>query len=128
MLSPLVKITPRNQTLILAGERFGPRAKSGNTRDAGARVTVRSRVTIVAARPDATVLYVQADYREATAKEAIANAAPPIQSALVPLTGQQPQPARRNTGLFSLTPAEQYANIQRMPLDAPTFARIDVYA
>jgi len=73
-----VKITPSNQTLILAGERRGPGAPSGNSpaktaANSGSAGSVLQRVTIVAARPDTTVLYLRADYSPAT--NAVRNAA-----------------------------------------------------
>jgi len=58
-----VKITPSNQTLILASER-GPSSLRGaaSASKAAATGSTLSRVTIVATQPDASVLYVQADY------------------------------------------------------------------
>lgn len=66
-----MKITPSNQTLILAGERRGQGAASGNSpgkavANSTPAGSVLQRVTIVAARPDTTVVYLRADYSPAT--------------------------------------------------------------
>ena len=67
-----MKVSPSNQTLILASESGVPAAQQAPTafdRLASASTdAVLQRVTIVAARPDATLMYYQADY--ATADEA----------------------------------------------------------
>ena len=58
-----MKVTPSNQTLILASERRGSGIRGGaaptETSSTGA---VLQRVTIVASQPDSTVLYLRADY------------------------------------------------------------------
>ncbi len=62
-----MKIAPHNQTLILASER-APAGRSQNTpgkaSNVSSAIAPRDRVTIVAARADATVVYLQADYDE----------------------------------------------------------------
>ena len=57
-----MKVTPSNQTLILASERRGAVASSANSTGKAATSTapVVQRVTIVAARPDTSVVYLQA--------------------------------------------------------------------
>ena len=61
-----VKVSPSNQTLILASESGVPAAQQAPTafdRLASASTdAVLQRVTIVAARPDSTLMYYQADY------------------------------------------------------------------
>ncbi len=57
-----MKVTPSNQTLILASERRGAVAPPANSTGQAAASAGSSlqRVTIVAARPDTTVVYLQA--------------------------------------------------------------------
>jgi len=59
-----VKITPSNQTLILASERRGAINPTGATSASktGASGSTLSRVTIVATQPDTSVVYLRADY------------------------------------------------------------------
>jgi hypothetical protein len=63
-----VKVTPNNQTLILASERGMPAGRSSAKLDSdfdldsASTGAVLKRVTIVAARPDTTLLYLRADY------------------------------------------------------------------
>jgi hypothetical protein len=52
-----VRVTPNNQTLILAGERAPTRGA-----DAVGSNAVLQRVTLLAARPDDTLVYFRADY------------------------------------------------------------------
>ena len=62
-----MNISPRNQTLILASERRGQgdQTHAGNLSralDAASNGGILRRLTIVAARPDDELVYVQADY------------------------------------------------------------------
>jgi hypothetical protein len=63
-----VKVTPNNQTLILASERGAAGGRSNAKLDSdfdldtASTGAVLKRVTIVAARPDTTLLYLRADY------------------------------------------------------------------
>jgi hypothetical protein len=83
-----VKVTPSNQTLILASERPGSGARSGTPLDRALNDAsvgaVLKRVTIVAARPDTTVVYLRADY-SSEADKAPAKQDPPSGNAAPPL-------------------------------------------
>jgi hypothetical protein len=61
-----VKVTSGQQSLILAGEYPVPRGTSGSLLDAAvglaAKSAVSTRVTVVAARPDAALVLLRADY------------------------------------------------------------------
>jgi hypothetical protein len=146
-----VKVTPSNQTLILAGERVGT---------GGRPATTLQRVTIVAARPDATVLYLRADYTPYTdARPALpapnlpdeqadsvidvntdtstdasslssggtlVSSSTPTRNALVNIG-----PGRRDAygNLPTANRAvEQYASTQRIQIDGSERARVDVHA
>jgi len=146
-----VKVTPANQTLILASDRRGaankPATALGKTPATGG--SVLQRVTIVAARPDDTLIYVSADYAQAlgvagtqTAAYAGRTYAAPggaSRSNAVAAVAPTSSSARDNFGnLVSrnlgstltsyLKPAEQYARTQRMLSDVPRVQQIDVYA
>lgn len=143
----IVKVTPSNQTLILASERRTSGAKSSTALDqavtAASKGGTLKRVTIVAGAPNSSVVYVSADY--ATLQDASASHE---QSAAVASSGV----AARNVGLaaFSagtsaafgdshqntggsqisafLSPVEQYAQTQRRASGASQAALIDVLA
>jgi hypothetical protein len=70
-----VKVTPSHQTLILAGEHDPLDSRNRSSPDLRPDEAVLQRLTIVAARPDDTLWYVQADYQPA-------------------MSGSQAQPAR----------------------------------
>jgi hypothetical protein len=149
-----VKITPSNQTLILAGDRRGAAASSADStaKSAAPNRSVLQRVTIVAARPDTTVLYLQADYSAAgdsgTARSALAAGSPGAQgaSASTAVVAQQrttspsqalvgasrtsvSHPIGSGSGFSSyVPPAEQYARTQRILADSPRVPQIDVHA
>jgi hypothetical protein len=148
-----VKVVPSNQTLILAGERAPRSGPSGTLRDVpretpgdarsatleralgiGSSDAQLQRVTIVASRPDAGFVYLQADYSSgdtsasgtgsgagtATATGTAIAAAPGPGTALVPLTKSNTPPASRGVGL--------YASTQRLLAETPIARRIDVHA
>jgi hypothetical protein len=136
-----VKVIPSNQTLILASERGvsggRPATALGHTLSIGSGDSVLKRVTIVAARPDATVVYLQAEYDSAAksspgaAQTSVDAAAPgtvvatiPKSSALAPVSPQTPrnfpQALSRGVGL--------YASTQRILSEAPATIHIDVHA
>jgi hypothetical protein len=96
----------------------------------GSGDSVLKRVTIVAARPDATVVYLQAEYDSAAksspgAAQSSVDAAAlgtvvatiPKSSALAPVS---PQALSRGVGL--------YASMQRILSEAPAAIHIDVHA
>lgn len=126
-----MKVTPRNQTLILASERdpsgaapmAAPRSFGGDP--------VLKRVTIVASRPYDTLLYLQADYSPIA--ESPVRAASPTATALAALTPLDAPPASAVTAppgggrYASNRHIELYSSTQRLLADAPT-TRIDVHA
>jgi hypothetical protein len=105
-----MKAIPSNQTLILANERGvsggRPAAALGHAARIGSGDSVLKRVTIVAAHPDTTLVYLQADY-------AFAEPSPQAPRG-------SPQALDRGVGL--------YASTQRILAEAPATAHIDVYA
>jgi hypothetical protein len=97
--------------------------------------TVLKRVTIVAARPDDTVLYLQADYSSTTA-ESLADAEPSMSAAaagnaVASLTGMaariSPQASPASGRYSSSRGIELYASTQRMLAETP-MTHIDVHA
>jgi hypothetical protein len=152
-----VKVNPLNQTLILASERRGQSEKSGTTLDqafsAASSGGVLKRVTIVAAQPDSSLLYLRADYASsddshpATATLSAKAGAPSAggggtSQSLVPsssrsLVSSAPSAGlrdaygnsakSRDVGLSSyLKPVEQYAQTQRILSPASAATHIDV--
>ena len=125
-----VKITPSNQTLILASERdaFGVRPPASSEGASGD--SVLQRLTIVAARPNDTLWYVQADYQPASSLAVASSAIPAPAQALglrtdAPAAGKPPLPRPaaglpRGVGL--------YASTQNLLTDAPASRRLDVHA
>jgi hypothetical protein len=152
-----VKVSPRNQTLILASERRVQGDKSsggtlGQALDAASNGGVLKRLTIVATRPDTELVYVHADYADAaspasasstssgtsvvpTANQALAGAvSATFESAAssTALTSRDSsgniQSHRRDGGLSSyLRPVDQYARTQRN-WSAPASVGLDVLA
>ncbi len=135
-----MKVTPSNQTLILASER----GRSGGAPAAGlARVLrdsavdgVLQRVTILAARPDSTLVYLQADYASDPARYAddgqseppggAASSAHPSGAGVPALPSATAVPSAGSRGI------ELYASTQRLggPSGAAVqrYGRIDVHA
>lgn len=124
MLEPSVKVTARNQTLILAGEKPGPSDKPAFAMDArnpslSPSRPALQRITIVETRPDATLVYVRADYAAlvpatgAPQSAASAVAAPRV-------FGNSEKSAHRGVAL--------YARTQALLAVAPLSAQIDVHA
>jgi hypothetical protein len=136
-----VKVTPSNQTLILAGERGGPTARSAagldHTLTIASGDAVLQRVTIVAAHPNDTLVYVQADYAaanesaprpgrspiDASATDAVIasigkSGTMALPAPQAPRSG--PQTMSRGVGL--------YVSTQRILSDAPAAVHIDVHA
>jgi hypothetical protein len=136
-----LKITPSNQTLILAGER-SPLDQSAGLVGNGAAL---KRVTILAARPDATVV-VQADYysrdddsysRDVT--QYSRDLAPAIESQLPAIQNNSPGALAvlgSNTATLSqpvtnssyLSPVQFYARTQRGFDETRRAALLDVLA
>ncbi len=149
-----MKITPSNQTLILASDRRGAAASSANStaKSAAPNGSVLQRVTIVAARPDTTVLYLQADYSAAgdsgTARSTLTAGSPGAQSASASTALVAHRTASQSPALVGASrgatvshtigsgsgfssyvpPAEQYARTQRILADSPRVPQIDVHA
>lgn len=145
-----MKVTPSNQTLILAGERepFAPRSQPAP--DGASTEAVLQRLTIVAARPDKTLWYVEANYQpnqsgshEATSGNFGAMPMPqgrgptasrqdalPTASSVAPrelsaldslrVPGGAASGSARAVGL--------YASTQNILADAPASSRLDVHA
>jgi hypothetical protein len=153
-----VKITPTNQTLILASERRGSSNPTGATSasKAGATGSTLSRVTIVATQPDTTVVYLRADYTPSAsdsigggisygglasatgvdARTQTSNgvtAAPrasanPSYAVTSSSTGTSSYSGTSSSSYLNLKPAEQYAFTQRILSLAPVVQHIDAYA
>lgn len=136
-----MKITPGNQTLILAGERNAPGASSGALSIPSTAGALVQRVTIFAAQTNSTVVYFRAEYAAAAGGGSPVDAVPRTAVAPSALLSR-PRAAvpgrdgytdslavRRDRGITSsLPPVEQYAQIQRLGGVAPTMQRIDVLA
>jgi len=112
-----VKVIPSNQTLLLANERekSGGRPTTALVRALGnaADEAVLKRVTIVASRPDDTLVYLQADYGNAA----------PVARIPARISPQAPQGSPHN----SSRGVELYASTQRMLGETP-LTQIDVFA
>jgi hypothetical protein len=147
-----VKVTPSNQTLILANERPGLSGKSSMTLDQALNTapgSVLQRVTIVAARPDTTLLYLRADYSSQTDSPST----PPDDSIAVDERADTIARTDAGTLVASSTPSrnslmaqniarrdtygnpqtmnravEQYASTQRILVDGAEPVRVDVHA
>jgi hypothetical protein len=127
-----LKILPSNQSLILAGEPGGPRARPPA---GGASL---QRLTILTARQDSTVV-VQADYfshDEAlpfdSANDTVASGSanyPPPSRAATGLAATTLAATSRNATISSyLNPIELYTRTQRGLNDTPRPALLDVLA
>lgn len=123
-----MKITASNQTLLLAGERDAPGRRLPSIVDRALQDTVLQRLTIVAARPDATVLYVQADYHPVGGTAAL----PAIDAATTAV-----EPCAEVAATALAMPADRaassrgiglYVRTQRMRAAATDTPRIDVHA
>ena len=125
-----MKVTPSNQTLLLAGERDAPGQRSPSIVERALQDTVLQRLTIVAARPDATVLYLQADYQPVhgptaaalPALDASAAAVDPREDLADSALAKPASPAASSRGIGL------YARTQRLQGAAPDSLRIDVHA
>ncbi len=133
-----MKVIPSNQTPILANERGvsggRPAAALGHAPGIGSGDSVLTRVTIVAAHPDTTLVYLQADYASAEHSagrtQSVNAASPGAVVAIIPKSGglapapqaprSFPQALNRGVGL--------YASTQRILADAPATVHIDVHA
>ena len=131
-----MKVIPSNQTLILANERGvsggRPAAALGDAPRIGSGDSVLQRVTIVAARSDTTLIYLQADYASAEPSSGRAQSvdAPGAVVATILKSGglarapqaprSFPQALNRGVGL--------YASTQRILAEAPVTVHIDVHA
>jgi hypothetical protein len=127
-----VKVVPSNQTLILAGER-GPGGYSAPALPSAGGETTLTRVTIVASRPDDTLVYLQADYSplaESSARALLPTTAAPSTEArgtLPALPARLAQQAPRGNSYSSRRGIELYASTERMLAETPT-THIDVHA
>jgi hypothetical protein len=127
-----VKITPSNQSLILAGEPSGARGGTNSFLDQAARLVASGaeikRVTILAAHPNSTVV-VQADY---FSREEYAPSRSEL-PALPHVVSDAPQTAHFGTanpasGSSYRNPVELYARTQRGPDTASKATLLDVHA
>jgi hypothetical protein len=153
-----VKITPSNQTLILAGERGSSTSRgAASASKAGTTGSTLSRVTIVATQPDTSVLYFQADYSPdagdaiggpviygsraagssrtgasgSTALGASAGAAVVVRPQTAGALASDPRvfvSGASGSSYLNLKPAEQYAFTQSILSQAPAAHYIDAYA
>ncbi len=126
-----MKVIPSNQTLILASERGisgGPSALRTVTGEAALR-----RVTIVASRPDDSLVYVQADYASPQESSDIVDEFAGTASTALPAPPPTALPARlslsssRGGPYSSSRGAALYSSTQRILSDTPS-AQIDVHA
>ncbi|MGD0502272.1 MAG: hypothetical protein ABSD02_05995 [Steroidobacteraceae bacterium] len=127
-----MKVTPSNQTLILASER----GMSGGLPVPGLRhattETALRRVTIVASRPGDSLVYVQADYASTaessdhTERSSTASAAVALPT-LIAMPARMSPPSPRGNPYSSSRGVELYSSTQRMLSDTPV-TRIDVHA
>jgi hypothetical protein len=143
-----VKVTPSNQTLILASERGGIPPRPATLLDRALGIasgdSVLQRLTIVAAHPDDTLVYVQADYAagansasggmqssvqsSADAPTAGALVAPLANPGAVARVAPQTLPAPRGVPQSLSRGIGLYASTQRILADAPATVHIDVHA
>ncbi len=126
-----MKIIPSNQTLILAGESGAPRRfQTPATGNAGG-AAVLQRVTVVASRPDDTLIYLQADYSspaDSSARTVSPASTASTGKAVTALSGLPTFAAPRGGNSYqSGRGIELYASTQRLPAAAPV-AHIDVHA
>ncbi len=154
-----MKVTPHNQTLILASERRAQGDKSSSTLDQALKTAstggILKRVMIVAKQPDASLLYIRADYATGndgkSANEGDSATAAASRDVAVPTLARSARPGSalvvaaaafdardghgnlqttsRTVGLSSyLSPAEQYAQTQRLSSRPKASAGVDVLA
>jgi hypothetical protein len=121
-----VKVTPSNQSLILAGEP--PFDRTSRLVASG---TALKRVTNLAARPDATVA-VQADYFSGDNTPSFHSQSPALQyfsRDAVAIAGTNSGTPRRPASTSSYrNPLQLYARTQRGLEDTPKAALLDVFA
>lgn len=130
-----MKIVPSNQTLILAGESgmsggFQTRA----LRNAGGDAVLQ-RVTVLASRPDDTLIYLRADYSSLAGSQArtVGSGSAQVSKAstsraVVTQTGLPAYDSSRSGSSYnSGRGIELYASTQRLPA-ATRVTHIDVHA
>jgi hypothetical protein len=127
-----VKVIPSNQTLILASERGMSGGLPTPALRSAAGETALRRVTIVASRPDDTLVYLQADYAStaefsdaAQPSGAAPAALPAAMPSTLPARGSLPSP--RGSPYSSSRGVALYSSTQRMLSDVPV-THIDVHA
>jgi hypothetical protein len=138
MLCGLMKVTPNNQTLILAGERGDGVPSRGALASAlpdGSRASVLKTVTIMTALPDATLVYLRADYSppaDAPSARFIATAPKPaLTYARSDSAANWPPGALRDAygnPRAQSRRVELYAQTQLLLTSTPKTAQIDVHA
>jgi hypothetical protein len=128
-----VKVIPSNQTLILASERGMSGGLPTPALRSAVGATALRRVTIVASRPDDTLVYLQADYASTAESSDAAESSSSAQTALpVPTLNVLPalvslSPSPRGNPYSSSRGVALYSSTQRILSDAhPT--RLDVHA
>jgi hypothetical protein len=144
MLCGLMKVTPNNQTLILAGERgYGVPSRGAlvSAVPDGARGSVLKTVTIMTALPDTTLVYLRADYSPSADYSLPADARSPwsIATAPKPALAYARTDSTANRGSGALRDAygnpraqsrhvELYAQTQRLLTSTANAVHIDVRA
>jgi hypothetical protein len=133
-----MKVTPNNQTLILAGERdhrASPRAALALALPDGSSGSVLKTVTIMTALPDTTLVYMRADYSpHAEASSPRSVAAPPKPAPTYPLSygaaNRSPGALRDACGNLRAQSrhVELYAQTQLLLASTAETAHIDVHA
>lgn len=116
-----MKILPANQTLILAAER----EPSVVPRDAAGQVLGAS---LVAAKPDAPVLYLRADYSPSEDAAPDRNIVPSPSRQAPGGRAVTPRSSTGRSGPQSFRQAALYAETQRLPLAEALTPYLDVYA
>lgn len=136
-----MKITPSNQTLILASERGPAGDRLANLSDypsaIGADNPVLKRVTIVAAKSNDTLVYLQADYGSATesATGTAARSFPEASDAVAATIPMDVVARGASQAVVARSPSqalsrgvELYASTQRMLSEPAAAVHIDVHA
>jgi hypothetical protein len=127
-----VKVIPSNQTLILASERGMSGGLPTPALRGAAGETALRRVTIVASRPDDTVVYLQAEYASTAEFSDVAQPSGAAPAALpVPMPSALPArnslPSPRGSSYSSSRGVALYSSTQRMLSDVPV-THLDVHA
>ena len=136
-----MKVTPSNQTLILASERGvrggDARRATSEAQSGSSPAAVLQRVTVMTALPDSTLVYLRADYapqaERVPATVTVASQQSFGTSLARPLTVSKdaygnPQSRVDGARVLPLRPEERYAQTQRILATPPSAAQLDVHA